>query len=408
MGVNLQSLNESRVLMSKLRCFGKALNYIAVVGASLILVACGGGSSGNTGLKLSLTDAPACGYDHVYVTVQKIGVHSSATAANSDSGWRETVLNPALKVDLLTLTNGVLQTLGQIPLAAGHYSQIRLVLASNAGADAYANSVFPTGGALKALETPSALQSGIKLNADITINANQMADFVVDFDACKSVVTAGKSGRYLLKPVIAVTPNYISGVSGYLHQTVANGDTLISLQQNGVVVKATSPDATTGGFLLQPVAPGVNYDIVITSPGKVATVITGVPVVDQQVTALNTQTNKILPAVGDVGTARGVVTVASAVTPIDATVSAKQGLVGTGRTVEIANTSVDAGTGGYTLTLPAAAPNVAAYSTSQSYTFVADPVAGQYTLTATTGGSERTASIALEDGQTVTTNFSFP
>lgn len=108
------------------------------------------------------------------------------------------------------------------------------------------------------------------------------------------------------------------------------------------------------------------------------------------------------------GTVQGVVSIASAVTPIDATVSAKHVLVGTGRTVEIANTSADTETGGYTLTLPAAAPNVAAYSTSQSYTFVADPVAGQYTLTATTGGSERTASIALAAGQTVTTNFSFP
>jgi hypothetical protein len=57
----------------------------ALVAAAL--TACGGGG-GDPGapvntmgtLRVSLTDAPACGFDHVYVTVEKVRVHSNAAA----------------------------------------------------------------------------------------------------------------------------------------------------------------------------------------------------------------------------------------------------------------------------------------------------------------------------------------
>ena len=47
----------------------------------------------------------------------------------------------------------------------------------------------------------------------IDVAPGQMADFVLDFDACKSVVTAGNSGRYNLKPVVSVIPRLVAGVS---------------------------------------------------------------------------------------------------------------------------------------------------------------------------------------------------
>src|SRR5438094_584035 len=83
------------------------------------------------------------------------------------------------------------------------------------------------------------------------------------FDAVKSVVRAGNSGNYLLKPVISVTPRFISGVSGFVATTLANGNTTVSLEQAGVVIKSTSPDSS-GNFLLQPVSPGT-YDLVLTA-----------------------------------------------------------------------------------------------------------------------------------------------
>ena len=177
-----------------------------------VLAACGGGGDGGSvaaadsgTLRLALTDAPSCGYDQVNVTVQKVRVHQSSTANDGDAGWSEVVLNPDRKINLLNLTNGVLDELGQTPLPTGKYTQLRMILADNTG-NTLANSVVPTGGTEIALKTPSGQQSGVKANINIDIAANKLADFVLDFDACKSIVTAGNSGQFLLKPVVTVIP----------------------------------------------------------------------------------------------------------------------------------------------------------------------------------------------------------
>ncbi|EER60710.1 putative lipoprotein, partial [Acidovorax delafieldii 2AN] len=259
------------------------------LGAALLagLAACGGGGGGDSAagsgtLRLALTDAPSCGYDAVHVTVAKVRVHQSSSAGDADAGWSEIVLNPARRVDLLSLTNGVLMELGQIPLPTGKYTQMRLVLADNSATQPLANSVLPTGGREVALKTPSGQQSGVKTNINIDIAENKMADFVLDFDACKSVVQAGASGQYLLKPVVTVIPRYVSGVQGYVDPDLGAGATRVSLQVNGTVVKATVPDST-GKFLLQPVAPG-NYTLVMAAPGRTSAVVTGVPVAAETVT----------------------------------------------------------------------------------------------------------------------------
>ncbi len=41
---------------------------------------------------------------------------------------------------------------------------------------------------------------------DIDIAANKVADFVLDFHVCESIVKRGNSGQYNLKPVITVLP----------------------------------------------------------------------------------------------------------------------------------------------------------------------------------------------------------
>ena len=174
--------------MNRLRlpCFPRLLPPALI--ASAALVACGGGDSNSaTGtLRLSLTDAPACGYDNVWVTVERVRVHQSGSAGDGDAGWSEVVLATPTRVDLLTLTNGTLMPLGQTALPAGSYNQMRLVLAANTAANPLANAIKPTGGTETALTTPSAQQSGLKMNVNIDVPAGQVADFAIDFNACKS------------------------------------------------------------------------------------------------------------------------------------------------------------------------------------------------------------------------------
>jgi hypothetical protein len=353
------------------------------------LAACGGGgggASGGTGtLRVSMTDAPACGYDNVFVTVEKVRVHTSSTAADADGGWSEIVLSPPKRIDLLTLTNGVLQELGSTTLAAGSYSQVRLVLASNSTASPTANAVKLTGGPLVALDTPSAQQSGLKLQTHFTVEANQIADLVLDFDACKSVVKAGNSGKYNLKPVVSVTPLFGTALQGYVSTTMTS--TLVSAQQSGGVVRSTAPDSA-GKFTLAFLPEGT-YTLVITAEGRATAVVTGVPVsLTAGVTTINGTATAILPPVSAMSVVSGTTTVGTGTATLavtDASVSATQALTG-GPTIVVASTPVDATLGTYSLRLPRAAPVKAPYATS-GLTFTADSaVAGKYTLNATAPG----------------------
>lgn len=357
--------------------------------AGLALSGCGGGGGiGGTGsaaqgtLRVSMTDAPACGYDAVNVTVQKVRVNQSATAGDTDGGWSEIVLAPAKRIDLLTLTNGVLETLGETALPAGKYTQLRLVLAANDSATPLANSVIPTGSTEVALTTPSAAQTGLKVNLDLDVAADKIADLVIDFDACKSVVKRGNSGQYNLKPVLSATPVLSDAglrVVGYVDPSIALPSTLVSVQAGGVPVKATVPDVT-GKFVLYPVPAG-NYDLVVSASGHVTAVMTAVPVTTTAYTNVNTALLPIAPP----GTPLR--TVSGTLSPATATVRATQLLSG-GPTVEVAWGTVDATTGAFGFALPIGAAVRTAYvENPASLGFVGDPTTPpKYTLEAASGG----------------------
>lgn len=381
--------------------------------ASFALAACGGGGGGGIGgtgsaqgtLRLAITDAPSCGYDAVNITIEKVRVHRNVDAADADAGWSEIVLAPARRIDLLTLSNGVLQDLGQTALPAGKYTQLRLVLAANGAATPPPNSVVPTGGAETALTTPSAQQSGIKLNTDIDVASDRVADFVLDFDACKSVVRRGNSGQYNLKPVISVIPRLSDAgmrVVGYVDASIAGSAALVSLQRNGVPVKSTSPDAT-GQFVLYPVPAGT-YDLVVTSSGHVTAVMTGVPVVLTAYTYVGSNTVAIAPPAA-ASAPRGV---AGTVTPPSATVRALQTLTG-GPTIEAAWGPVDALTGTFGFSLPIQAPVRTAYAANPAaLVFAADAgAAGKYTIEAVSAGAVMTRPINV-DAAVAPLSFSFP
>lgn len=398
--------------MKLVRNLKLTLGGVAVAG----LAACGGGGGGGveTGrLNLAVTDAPACGYDSVNVMIEKVRVHQSSTASDADGGWSEIVLSPALNVDLLALQNGDLAELGEVTLPTGSYNQMRLVLADNKGASPPANWVrLSSDQSVVALTTPSGQQSGVKAKQfNIDIAANQLANFVIDFDACKSVVIAGNSGKYLLKPQLTVIPRYVSGVAGFVTSALATtGFTSLSLQQGGVVVKATAPDST-GKFLLKPVAPG-SYTLVMTAPDRSTSVVTNVVVAADTVTSVNTALTALNPAVSASGTVTGSAPVDTLVRVLQPLTPALTG--GTATTIEVAGRFVNdiTGTGSYSYPLVVNAPLIAPYvALPGALTFTPDAAAaGNYTLNASLSGfADKTTVLApLSTGATISTAFTFP
>ncbi len=384
---------------------------LAALSLAALLSACGGGGGGSdsTGgtassgtLRVAMTDAPSCGFDEVNVTVQKVRVHQSSSASDTDAGWSEVTLSPAKRVDLLSLTNGVLSELGQTSLPTGRYTQMRLVLAANDTATPLANSVKPTGGVETALTVPSGVQTGIKLNVDTEVKADQVADVVLDFDACRSVVKLGASGRYNLSPVVSVLPRVSDAanrVIGYVTPALAVGSTLVSAQVNGVPVKSTVPDST-GKFTLAPLAAG-NYDVVVSAAGRATAAISGVPVSTTTNTTLNASTAPIDPPAATVRNVSGNVAVTPVASPITATVVARK-VFADGLTVEVAGMPVDGSTGAFSLDLPASAPQRANYVVGAALSFTADATTptGKYNLVATSGTLTKTAPVDISTAAT--------
>lgn len=357
------------------------------------LAACGSGDEApaNGTLRLAMTDAPACGYDHVFVTVNKIRVHQSASADGTEvMGWHE--LNvPAQRIDLLSLTNGVLQELGSWPLPAGTYQQVRLVLADNpskpSSASALANALVLTGSTNEVpLSTPSAQQSGLKLQTNFQVQAAQESDMVLDFDACRSIVRAGASGRYNLKPVVAVVPRLRTAIEGYVDPSVA-AQVVVSTRDPDNHLRATVPDPSTGKFTLAFLPPNTNYTVVVSGQNLTTAAITQVPVsLATGVTALNTAQTAIVPTASAMASVAGVVSSSTNALLTEAVVSARQTL-STGQVLDVASTGVDVVNAEFSLSLPLAAALKASYASGAPLSFSTDAmVAGRYNLSGTAAG----------------------
>ncbi len=161
---------------------------ILTVLAVTLFVATGCDTKSKTSnLTVRMKDAPG-DFQQVNVDVLEVQVHS-------DNDWISLPTNAGV-YDLLTLQNDVSAVLvnqGAVP--AGKMTQFRLLLGSN-------NSVM-VDSVMYDLKTPSAEQSGLKLNVKTTFLVNELYEILIDFDAEKSVVKQG-NGDYSLKPVLKV------------------------------------------------------------------------------------------------------------------------------------------------------------------------------------------------------------
>ncbi|HEX8612956.1 MAG TPA: DUF4382 domain-containing protein [Telluria sp.] len=383
------------------------LGTASTVVAAMALAACGGGGGspgansgtnpgtnppglgGTSGtLTVALTDAPACGFDAVNVTVTKVRVHQSAGAADTDAGWSEVVLAPARKINLLNLTNGVLDTLGSVSVPAGRYNQIRLMLDPNTS-NGFANTVTPSATKVETtLETPAAVQAGVKIASDFEVVAGQPYNLVLDFDACRSVVTKA-GGGYLLSPVVTPMVNSGSGINGYVSTLFSASGVVVSAQQNGKVIGSTTVNPSTGAFAISRLTPGA-YDVVFVASGRAAAVVGNVSVPGGvSNVALSTTAAPISMPASLARSISGTVSLLPAAPTVKPYVTASQ-TVASGKTVVIQALDAAAGTGLYRIdALPVAAPLYAAYSASLPLVFSsATPTqgAGNYRVDAVATG----------------------
>jgi hypothetical protein len=258
-----------------------------------MLVSChGGGSGGGSGngsgtLVLGLTDASTDEYKAIYVTIAAVQVNKAAAeeedeAEDDGSGW-QTILTPEMTYDLLELVNGVIETLGIVELEAGKYNQMRLILAEQpddslnilVDPHPYANYLIDSADNEKELKVPSGLQTGIKIVKGFTIIASQSTELILDFDAKKSVVQAGKSGKCLLKPTIKVLETTVNSAVGIVDDgTAPLAGALVSAQvhdpgavdaKDEVAIESSTVTSETGSYVLY-LAPGT-YNIVAMQDG---------------------------------------------------------------------------------------------------------------------------------------------
>lgn len=384
----------------------------AVLPVPFIVVACGGGDGSssdnaptNGTLHVAMTDAPSCGFDHVYVTVNKVRVNSSSNAGDNDSGWTDITLPAPQKVDLLSLTNGVLFDIGRAPLPAGQYQQVRLVLNANQG-NSLANSLVVSGTTNEVpLATPSATQSGYKIIQPFTVPANTLVDLILDFNACKSIVQQG-NGSYSLKPVVTATPLTVSGtISGFV--PAAQAGATVYAEQNGQVIRGTVADGN-GQFVLTPLiqsSTNGTYDIVVVDnklpSGHATGIIRNVPVTASATTTVSTSGAPITLPTSVTNTVSGTATASA-----QASVRALQTINSVSYEIASANANLD--TGAYSLTLPAAAPMVGTYSPTLPIALTAASVAGQYSVQATSAsGATQTSAANVSGGGQSGVNFNF-
>ncbi|MGB7786991.1 MAG: DUF4382 domain-containing protein [Salinimicrobium sp.] len=168
----------------------------------------GSSEEGKAHVTVKMTDAPG-DYYGVFVDVEEVMVNTSTEAdADAEAGWQTIATRNDEPINLLELTGGVTELLAEADLPAGYLGKIRLVLGEN-------NYLKETeNGPQIMMNTPSAQQSGLKLQVNQELQADADYTFILDFDVDESVVNTGNGG-YNLKPVIrASVEENSSSISG--------------------------------------------------------------------------------------------------------------------------------------------------------------------------------------------------
>lgn len=188
---------------------------------ALLAAGCGGGSgsggsdnstsdsTSRSGLALRITDAPVNDADiaEVWVRFTQVIVHPAdgrddIVHSVEDASDPNNVL-PYREIELKSLVAGKTSLLGDIPLDAGDYSWVRLVI------DPENTRVVETSGGEYLVKCPSCTKSGFKLVQAFNVEATGWVDFTIDFDLRKSLTLRRPNKTrtdfdYILRPTLRI------------------------------------------------------------------------------------------------------------------------------------------------------------------------------------------------------------
>ena len=193
---------------------------------------------GNPRLQVRLQDSPG-DYEAVYIDVKDVQIN---VTGDTSSGWQSLSGVNAGVYDLLKLVNDHDTLLADAEISAGRLHQIRLVLGTE-------NYVKIEGNPdLIKLETPSAQQSGLKLNVQMDVQEGILYKITLDFDVARSIVQTGNK-KYILKPVIRTILNAVGGsLKGVV---MPNTFQTVVYAIQGTDTVASTYTGLTGGYLIK-------------------------------------------------------------------------------------------------------------------------------------------------------------
>jgi len=222
----------------------KSIVLLCVILGSIMMNSCKKSETTNSTYpyNVKMTDAPGP-YTAVFVDLQGVEI--------TGSGGQTVLLNvhPGI-YNLLNFSNGIDTMIASGTLETASVQQIRLILGTN-------NSVVMDSVSYP-LSTPSADQSGLKLQVHQTLQAGVLYSVLLDFDANSSIIQTG-NGTYKLKPVIRTIETPISGA---IRGNVLPMGTMAFVTASTNVSYSTNVN-TTGDFLLMGLPAGV-YSVIVT------------------------------------------------------------------------------------------------------------------------------------------------
>ncbi len=218
---------------------------------------------------IRMTDVPGP-YDAVYIDLQGVEITGGggvAVMTNVHTGI----------YNLLDYSNGIDTLIASGTLNDANVSQIRLILGPN-NSVVINNVSYP-------LSTPSADQTGLKLQVHQTLQAGVLYSVLLDFDANKSIVELG-NGNYKLKPVIRTIE---AAISGAIRGKISPAGTLAFVTATSASnLSYTASVNANGDFLLMGIPAGT-YTVTVTPSLPLIPVIqTNISVTTGATTSLST------------------------------------------------------------------------------------------------------------------------